>query len=207
MKLCHHLSKNNLVSLFAVVLGFLSVGAAHAQILLTVDELTPNKVVVSATGNFPSASVSPYLIADGIDLVGLFNTPVGFDTFTVSSTSLTTGDGSSGPVFTEAAGDDYSLSNVDLNLFHNHSSDTISFTTGQAAFQFSLTLNLSTSLLMKVGSTGEIVTGFSNSDLDGSPNTPIGSWEIIATPEPSTWTLMLGCLGLLVLWRRRHALK
>jgi len=179
------------------MLGFLSISAAHAQILLTIDDSNPSDTIITATGNFPATSVSPGLIADGVDLAGLFTSSVGFTDFTVASSSLTTGDGSSGPIFTQASGDNYSLQNVDLNLYQNNTPDTISFTAGQAAFTGTLTLNLSSTPLPAIGSMGNIVTGYSGSE----SNTLIGQWEVV--PEPSTGILMLGCLGVLAFLRRR----
>jgi len=198
MKLYPNTLKNPLASLFSIMLGFLSISAAHAQILLTIDDSNPSDTIISATGNFPETSVSPGLIADGVDLVGLFTSSVGLGNFTVLSSSLTTGDGSSGPIFTQASGDNYSLQDVDLNLYQNNTPDTISFTAGQAAFTGTLTLDLSSAPLPPVGSPGNIVTGYSGNYPN---NTLIGQWEVV--PEPSTWILMLGCLGVLAFLRRR----
>jgi len=196
MKLSPRTPKTTLAGLLSVVLVLLSVSAAPAQILLTIDDSTPSNTIITATGTFPITSVSSNYIAYGIDLLGLFQTPVGFSNFTVNSSTLTTGDASSGPIFTQASGDNISLSNVDLNLYQNPSPLLISFTTGQAAFSGTLTLDLSGTSLPAVGSVGTIDAGYS-----GSSYIPIGQYEI--TPEPSTWLLMLGGLAALAFVRRR----
>lgn len=199
-----------------VMLSLLSTNAAHAQILLTIDDSNPYAVIITATGALPNASAGPVPIADGIDLLNFFTnnvTPSAFPDFSPANNpptpTLTTDDTSSGLIFTEFTSDNYSGVNYqDLNLLNNNDdlSQTITFTAtqgdviGQPAFKGSLSLNLFGTPLPAVGSKGTIITGFS---LTAPNNTLIGGWEVVSAPEPSNWILILGGLGVLVFLRRR----
>jgi hypothetical protein len=168
---------------------------ANAQILLTIDDTTPSHTVITATGNFDAASGSASL-GDGIDLLSFFTSQDLADAVVANPSTLTTGDSSSGPLFTYGFEDNISLAGyVDLNLYQLGSGATITFTSGQSAFAGSLTLNLSgvSGLLPAVGSTGTIVTGFSG---DAPNNTVIGEYEVV--PEPTTGAMLVVCFGTLI---------
>jgi hypothetical protein len=173
--------------------------AAQAQILLTIDDSNPSATIITATGTGPSTSAGPTSILEGIDLTSFFTAPLSnFPTFPVASSSLTVGNGSSDLTFNQAINDNESLQDVDLSLYNNDPTATISFTAGEPAFAGTLTLNLSSTSLPAAGAKGTIVTGYSGS----ASNTVIGQWEVVSAvsvPEPSTWILMMGSVALLPL--------
>jgi hypothetical protein len=193
-----------LLAVFAVASFILISGnAAQAQILLTIDDSNPAATIITATGIGPVSSAGPTLILEGIDLTSFFTSPLSnFPTFPVTSSSLTVGNGSSDLTFNEAVNDNESLQDVDLSLYNNDPTGTISFTAGDPAFVGTLTLDLSSSTsLPAAGAKGTIVTGYSGS----ASNTVIGQWQVAsaaAVPEPSTWGLVLGSVALLALVRR-----
>ena len=183
-----------IAGILSLVLGLLSTSAANAQILLTIDDSTPSHTVITATGALAGASGSSSL-ADGIDLLGFFTSQNLTDAVVASPSTLTTGDSSSGPLFTYGYEDNISVGGyVDLNLYQYNSGSTITFTAGQTAFTGSMTLDFSSiaSKLPSLGTTGNIVTGFSG---DSPNNTVIGEYQVV--PEPSTGAMLLICLGTL----------
>jgi len=200
MKISLTYLKNHLVCLGAAVLLLVSVSAAKAQILLTINDTDPSAVTITATGTGPLTTTSQ-LFNNGIDLLGFFTTGEGFTTYTVTSTSLTTGDSSSGPVYDNAVADNLSLENVDLTLYSSNPTASETFTTGNPAFAGTLTVDLNGAGVPTVGTSGVIVTGYSG----GSPNVVVGEWQVVTTsaPEPSTWALLLCALAFVVIVRRR----
>jgi len=192
----------------AVVLLLLSVCSSNAQIVLTVNISNPNDVVITATGGLATSTASGNFF-DGIDLVGLFNSSVGFTEIAVNSTNLSLGNGSSTQTFTEASGDDASGTEggeFDLNLFHNHVPDQVSFTENEDAFTGSITLNLTQS--SDGDSTGIIASEISHAGgnvvvFDGGA--VVGSYQVIEAPEPQSWALLVAGVALLGLLRFRVA--
>ena len=191
----------------AAILGaifvLISAASAQGQILLTVDITNPDAVVFRATVNGPSTSVSSNVFNDGIDLVDFFtaNVYTGIS-FYASPTSLTTGDGSAGPVFDTGAStlSGSEIDDVDLDVFSSTNFSTMSFTTGQPALAGALTFNLSGQPLPVVGTSHELLSGYI-----GSGSTPIGSYLVVEAPEPSTWTLLALGFITLALARGRRA--
>jgi len=215
MKLSSQTSKSTLAGLLSVMLGLLSVSAAHAQFLLTINDSNPFAVVITATGTFPTspatgADAGPF--NNGVDLLQFFTATqtLNSSSYPIGPTSLTTGDSSSGPVLDYALNDNYSfgkttsLSGVDLNLLtfsaDSGSGNLMTFTSGSAAFSGTLTLNLYGTPLPSPGASGAIVTGANGF----TPNTSIGQWEVVSAPEPSSWALMLVGLGAIAGLRRRR---
>jgi hypothetical protein len=193
--------KNHLVCFGAAALLLMSACAAKAQILLTINDSDASAVTITATGTGPLTTTSQ-LFNNGVDLLGFFTTGEGFTPYTVTSTSLTTGDGSSGPVYDTAVADNISLSNVDLTLYSSSSDATETFTAGDSAFAGTLTVDLNGAGLPTAGTSGVIVTGYSG----GGPNVVIGEWQVapaVSTPEPSTWILLTGGLCFVAIVRRR----
>lgn len=195
------------LGLASAVLLLLSVSAANAQILLTVNISNPSAVTITATGTDSLANVEADM-ADGIDLLGFFKGSTGPVSFTVNSgSSLTPGTGSAGTVtYDESLSDVLSTgSNIDLNLYSDRSAPE-NFSTTDAAFTGTLTINLSgvASDLLPSAGVGDIKTGFFGS---ASPNTYIGQYQVVtssvAAPEPSAWALLFVGLTLLAICRPR----
>jgi hypothetical protein len=200
-----------IAGLFTVVIAILSASAARAQtFLLEIDDSNPAATVITAVPlNTASGSTSgTYDLQNGVDLLGFFTSNIGTYPYLLPTTpsSLTTGDASSGPIFNEGLPDNLSGQEIDLSLFQLDSTQQISFTSGQTAFDGSLTLNLTSveGFLPNADSartSGSIVTGYNGA----APNTPIGEWKLVTpvtAPEPSTWALLLGSIALLPLARR-----
>ena len=194
----------NLAGLLGFILSFLSFNAAHAQVLLTINDSIPSATVITATDNLLTTSVDAQTISNGVDLLLFFGSGSSFPPYQVVSTSLTPGDGTSSSSFDSAINDNLTYIThqsgqfVDLSLYGSNAGQSMSFTSGDAAFDGSITLNLSGYDLP--GPTfGTIVTGFS---LTSPNNVAIGQYEVVAAPEPSTWILMLGVIGTLAFLRR-----
>jgi hypothetical protein len=204
MKISLTYLKNHLVCFGAAVLLLVSVSAAKAQILLTINDTDPSAVTITATGTGPLTTTSQ-LFNNGIDLLGFFTTSEGFTPYTVTSTSLTTGDSSSGPLYDTAVADNISLSNVDLTLYSSSSDATETFTTGDPAFAGTLTVDLNGAGVPTAGTSGVIVTGYSG----GGPNVVVGEWQVatVTAPEPSTWVLLVVGLALGGIVRRLSLTK
>jgi hypothetical protein len=177
------------ILLASIALLLLSVGAANAQILLTIEYTSPSAVTITATGAAPGATATSTL-DQGIDLTGFFlSNPTFTQNNAIPSSSLTTGNGSGGVLtFNQWATDEYSNQSFDndLNLYGSSASET--FSLDSAAFAGTLTLDLSSlaSYLPTVGASGTLVTGYYTAP---GGNTPIGSWQVVSAPEPSTWFL------------------
>jgi PEP-CTERM motif len=191
------MKKSLLTALVGLGFSLLSVGAAQAQILLTVDISNPSAVTFTATGAAPAISANVGSYANGIDLLTFFIDDAGIsNTFSDPFSTLTTADASTGPALTDAAVDNFSPLSVDLSIFKFNSGAGMTFTKGQPAFLGTLTLNLSAEPIPAGLATGNILAGYSQ----GGPQVVIGQWEVV--PEPSTWALFLGGLGLLAFLRR-----
>jgi hypothetical protein len=194
-------SKTSLAGLVgALLLLLLSFCPAQAQILLTINDSDPSAVTITATGSFAGTGASDSF-SNGIDLLGFFTSSVGFDMFNVTSV-LTTGNLSPGAFYDTAYGDNLSFQNVDLSLYSSNQTATETFATGTPAFIGSMTLDLSGVGLPSVGTSGNIVTGYSMTAPD---NTTIGQWQVLAvsTPEPSSWMLLLLGFALVAIFRTR----
>jgi hypothetical protein len=190
--------KHHLVCFGAAVLLLVSVSAAKAQILLSVNISDPSDVIITATGVAPLASATDILY-NGVELSAFFTGTTHNQTLgVVGASTLAPGSGSAGgDVYNGAAGDNLSSSDEDLALFNlNLPSSSEIFASaadnplGLAAFSGTISLDLSGYSLPTAGATGNIVTGF-----NGSPNghTVIGTYQVVETaaPEPSSWILIL----------------
>ena len=200
MKSSHTSSKKLFIRLATAALLLVPVCSAKAQLLLTINDSDPSAVTITATGLYPGTTTSQ-LFNNGIDLLGFFETNVGFTQFTVVSSTLTTGDASSGPIYDTAVGDNISTTGNDLTLYSSNPSATETFTsgpTGAPAFIGTATLDLAGQSLPAAG-VGTIVTGYSG----GSPNVAIGEWEVttVGAPEPRTWILLLVAFVLITIYR------
>jgi hypothetical protein len=210
MKISLTYLKNHLVCFGAAVLLLVSIGAAKAQILLTIDVSNPNAVTITESTGTVVASAETS-VNNGVDLLGFFTSNTGtFESSTVSGSTLTSGNLAGNPddYYDSAVVDDYSPSDVDLTLYSSGGSDNQVFTAGTTtAFTGSLTVDLSAlSTFLPTSGTGEIVAGYTG----GHPgttisNTPIGEWQVInssvAAPEPSTWMLVLVGAAVIVAYR------
>src|SRR5271156_617663 len=100
------MKKNLFAGLISAVLGLLFISAAHAQVLLTINDTIPGATIITATGTFPTTTVtgdSADSFNDGIDLLELFTNSLPANTpFTVGPSSLTAGDTNSGPALDTA---------------------------------------------------------------------------------------------------------
>jgi hypothetical protein len=231
MKSANSLSKKIIGGSFLAV-GFSFSNNAIGQIIY-INDLNPAAVRIYSTGGIATASSSTTDINDGADLLGFFPTsaPGGYTQITPSVTNLT-GPVSSAAYNISHPDDVTSVgSYVDFNVYYQEPPEngTDNFTSqdfvaNTPAFSGSLTLNLSAYVtdLPAQGATGNVIAGYSGYNSGGEYTGPghtgvvIGEWEVISgpppapslpappvLPEPSTWTLVLGGLGLLGLFRRR----
>ena len=207
MKPSTHLNKS-LLHLAVALLFTLSFSSAKAQVLLTINVYDPNNVTITATGAIPGASGSDIFL-NGVDLLGFFTQNVAFPPYHVVSSSLTTGDASSGPLYDSAIGDNYDSGGNDLALYSSSGGgSTESFTastsdtTGSPAFLGEMILKLNGAPLPTAGTEGNIITGFSYT---APNNVVIGQYDVesVAAPEPSSWLLCIGSLTLLAIYRWR----
>jgi hypothetical protein len=185
----------------ALFLGALSL---HAQVLLTVDLSNPFDVVITATGNEPVTTDATHNFFQGFELEGLLAPGTSLLESSISST-LTTGDSSTGAIYDDVTSDSLSQPGADLNIYYGYIlTPTESFTLGHSAFAAGTSIHLN---LGSVSFTnldyGVIVAG----DANNSP-VPIGVYHVIgnAAPEPSTYAMIFtGALALAFIARRKQA--
>lgn len=208
--------------LAACALLLFGVCALRAQVVLNLDFTGPNTIVITATGYGPVTDDSAHTYSDGIDLEGLFQPADNPGSFTVVSSTLTTGDSSAGPVYDTAISDSLSESNADLNIWLNElAAPSQTFTFGQPAFSFGTSMTVTFSGLVFSGvDYGVVVAGYSGSTGSPSPQdafadvavstsstTPIGVYHVTGTaaPEPGTDAMFLAGAAALVFVARRKA--
>lgn len=86
--------------------------------------------------------------------------------------------------------DDYSGSNVDLNLFEDEGDQDQIFTVSTPAFTGTATLNLSGYSLPPSGTTGDILAGYS-----GWSGEIIGQYQVVPEPHALPMAAALGLLA------------
>ncbi len=187
----------------ACLIGLLSVPAARADILVTIDITNPAAVVFTATSAAPTATGSGVPGINGIDFLQFFITPIsGFALGDVTPSSFATYLDSTYP-YQNWNTDSYSGSNVDLN-FYSQKPSSQHFNTADPAFVGTATVNFTAyaAYLPTAGATGQITNGNSgNASGDSRPLTVLGSYQVV--PEPATWALLaLGLAALLPGLRR-----
>ena len=198
MKTGPHVEKLLLVGILGIVFALTFALSARAQIL-TVDITDPSAVVITATGLGPMGTASTTYY-NGISLADFFTGYVDEGAFsTPTANSLTTGDASAGPQFNIAqgavgAGETYA---DDLNLYSTIDPSALTFTSGLPAFTGSLTLNLTGYTMPSLGS-HTVLSGYGPSAI------PVGTYNVVTAPEPSTWMLIaLGFITVVVVRSRR----
>lgn len=184
--------------------ALLTIGAsAQAAILLTVDITDPLVVKITATGEAPSVSNSSVGLSSGITLLGLFADPVSTQSDSSMPLQELFANGASSP-YTTVSMLNYVAgsreSSYDLNFYGIGGGQN--FTLGVAAFSGTAEISwyLSDVTFRAVGSTGNIVLGYSNSSGGG---VVIGQYQVI--PEPSALVLagLVPFVGMARFFRRR----
>ncbi|GAT32447.1 PEP-CTERM protein-sorting domain-containing protein [Terrimicrobium sacchariphilum] len=184
--------------LIACLIGLLSVSAARADILVTIDITNPAAVVFTATSAAPQSSGPNVPGTGGIDFLHFFAVEIsGFASGLVSQSTFATYLDSSYP-YQDWNTDEYSRSNVDLQ-FYSQKTSSQHFSTSDPAFVGTGTVDFSAyaAYLPTAGATGQITDGASgNASGDSRPLTVLGSYQVV--PEPATWALLaLGLAALL----------
>jgi hypothetical protein len=161
--------------------------SAQAAVVLTVDVSNPAVVVLTASGANSGVAVSSDVF-DGFTLSNFFTAdPSG----NFASSSLSAGSLSAGLKGGDASLE-YDLAQVDLassvGLWITGSSEAMSFSTGSAAFTGSAALDLNTaSGFLPVSGSGPLVVW--DTELNA---VEIGTWQISAVPEPSSYVAVIG---------------
>lgn len=187
----------------ACLIGLLSVPAARADILVTIDITNPAAVVFTATSAAPQSSGPNVPGINGIDFLQFFITEIsGFASGSVSPSTFATYLDSGYP-YQDWNTDSYSGSNVDLN-FYSQDVSSQRFNTADPAFVGTATVNFTAyaAYLPSAGATGQITDGNSgNASGPSRPLTVLGTYQVV--PEPATWALLaLGLAALLPGLRR-----
>lgn len=195
--------RRRLLLLIACLIGLLSVPAARADILVTIDITNPAAVVFTATSAAPLTSGPNVPGTGGIDFLHFFATEIsGFALGLVSQSTFATYLDSSYPYLNWNT-DNYSGPNVDLT-FYSQKTSSQHFSTSDPAFVGTGTVNFSAyaAYLPSAGATGQITDGNSgNASGDSRPLTVLGTYQVV--PEPATWTLLaLGLAACLPALRR-----
>lgn len=207
------ISKNCFVCLFAVILGLLSIKTAHAQIF--VSNFTGNSI---GEYNLDGTAINASLISglngtsdiaiSGSNLLVANYTAIG--EYTASGTAINASliSGLTNPQGIAISGS---------NLFVNSGNSIGEYTTSGTVENASLVsgLNQPTDIAisgsnlfvtnLNSGTIGEYTTSGTlvNASLVSGLNEP--TYLLVeASPEPSSWALLLGGLGLLAFWRLRR---
>lgn len=190
--------KKNLLVL-ALVAGLVSfvetTKAAVPNYLLTINVSDPYAVTITATGNFASVGATDISSDSGVTLLSFFRSSL--SAYSIPFSGNLAANGMSG-FYDNATLDNYSGSNIDLNLYSATRSSQ-NFTTSDPAFTGSATLDLHVYnySLPTIGTTGNILDGST-----GGYNGVIGVYQVV--PEPSTYALLgLGTIGMLMMIRRK----
>jgi len=188
-----------LIGVLVAAFGGSAYAFAVEPVLLTIDLTDPCNAVITATGAFSSTDDSSTVEGAGVDLNN-------FLVFSPEGSSTSSSYGSLTPSGAETSYDTVGLDNasgswVDLNLYVSGGSvETQSFSSTSSAFTGTWTVDLSQYVgeLPSVGTTGNIMAGFSRTE-----GSTIGLWEIVSVPEPSQYGLyaFLG-FAALIGWRR-----
>lgn len=222
-------------ALFVLAVALACGAPASANIVLTIDYSNLSAVKFTATGNASLINYSGSLgFGDGIAILGFLTSGTGVQDFVTAGPTSTYNGSTSGGGLTDSANNGANAarifrdltvwndsnpslwtnygqapngSGVDLTLWSNTSSgQTLSFSTGSAAFYGEATFNLSTfpsitALFPALNSTGNVVLW--------NGNGTIGTWQVVgvsAVPEPSTYATIFGAVALagVVVRRRRQ---
>lgn len=184
----------------AILGGSLISIPASAQILLTINDTNSSAVIITATGMAPAVNSDVISVQDGIDLLAFLTSPLASSEIPIPESDLMGGGVSVS--YNEAYVDNYSGSDIDLNIFSNSGSDTQNFSTSQPAFTGTATLDLSGFALPTAGASGEIIVGYNGS----GNNEVIGTWQVVSAPEPGTNSLLaVGLLAAGFMTYRRRA--
>lgn len=173
----------SLFSFLLVALAtFLSATGASAQqnTLLFVNVTNPAQVTITAAPGTALNSDAGKSFGAGVDLANFFRASASGSTLAVVGSTLTTFLNNT-PTYDSAAADNLTSSIfVDLNLFRNNGfSSAQTFTSGQRAFNGTITLNLSglgAALLPTVGTMGNIYSG---NNFSGTTVGPAGTDVIV----------------------------
>ncbi len=184
--------------LATVILGLLlSALTLHAQVFqLSIDDSNPAAVVISATGSNSAANASNGS-AQGIVLANFF-TAIQSIGYSVSAPTLVV---PGSDILQTATSFNFSGTQVDLNLSNSGPSPAgENFSTSSVAFLGSVTLDmtLSAAALPSPGAGGAIVA------FNFGTNPTVGTWTVVAVPEPQS-SAIAGGLALIGFahWRRR----
>jgi len=183
---------------------FQASGAAYS---LTINESNPSAVVITGSGYSSSGADGTTTANYGVDLANFFTSAV---TIGIQSASGTPSfkPATGGNIYDHYNSDTYHATggaSLDLNLYSSGTSAQ-TFTSGSPVFNTGTeVIDLSAYLAYlpnTVGAHGNIYAGNSSGPGNG---TIIGSWDVIAVPEPTTLALAgLGTLGcVLLFWRRK----
>lgn len=168
-----------------------SVLAQDLPVLIEVDASDLSAVVFSATGANPVLSDGTVTNLFGVTLIDVLDTGISLGTSNaVIASDLAAPE--AGP-YNRVGNDFGTLGDDDLNLWTSGTTVLQLFDTGSPAFTGSLTFDLTGSLFLPAGTTGELQL---NDDVGGPV---LGAWRIVPAPG----TLALLPIGLLGLRRRR----
>ena len=201
-----HSSRFIVTAVASAAFAFAS-SAAHAAVLITINDSNPSAVTFTATGNAGVTDAS-HTFAQGLGFANFFAAApptLGlFPAITATSTSLTTGvDGT--PNYTGAQSASFSGSATgDLSLFaasgntENFSTATPAFT-GTATFNFAASTFFATNILPAAGTTGNLFSGAGG--LFQANPVLLGTYQVVV-PEPTSLAA-IGLVGTTLLRRRR----
>jgi hypothetical protein len=181
-------------------------------ILLSIDDSNPSAVTITATSSNSYSDYSGNTANAGVDLLGFFGSDeTGLSSGQLSGGSLQGGD--DGVFYDSLRSDNYSTGGglyydleVYLSAAASGSGNIETFSTNLSAFSGTWTINLSSlgvdaSDLPVGGSEGSIISGN-----NASAGSYLGEWQVVSTPEPSTFGLLaLGAVLTRIVRRRQQA--
>jgi hypothetical protein len=205
----------NIWKSFFLSIAFLgAILGTHAKaqsILLLINDADPSAVTITATTTAATGSSANERFDVGLDLTNFYTSSIFLNT-TGTNSSLTTSIDQT-PFYNQTqTGSLSGGSFVDLQLYATGQTAIENFVAGTQAFVGTLTLDLSTvspgtsaaapnTSLPADGTTGNVYAG--TGQLFTPSATLIGTYKVVnaATPEPSTWALLLVGAGLLGTFR------